>query len=362
MLNSNFIILLCCLSTVVTYSQTGYQSTSYTANTNNITGNRTVAIGLNTSTTSGNSVLIGSGAGMNSSPISSVCIGYFSGRNSTGGSNTFVGSGAGNLSVNSSDNVALGINSGSTMDGAERNLFLGTWSGSRNEGDDNVFLGNNAGYNNKGNENVFIGTQSGLGNSTGAKNVYIGGFSANINVGSRNIFIGDQAGKTAQNLSDRLIIENSDATIPLIYGDFANNKVGINTTNLINTIGGQNINNYSLYVEGGLLSDEVRVRTTWADYVFEEHYALQSIKELESYIDQNGHLPNCPSGKEVNEKGIEVGNITRIQQEKIEELTLYIIQQDKEIKHNTSMLEEQAKLIAELKNLLIKKVTTSEKD
>ena len=108
-------------------------------------------------------------------------------------------------------------------------------------------------------------------------------------------------------------------------------KVGVGTTNFPTTIGGANISAYKLFVKGGILTEEVRVRTGWADYVFDKNYNLKSLDQVEKYIAENGHLPNVPSAQTVAEEGIELGDIAKIQQEKIEELTLYLIQQKKEI-------------------------------
>jgi hypothetical protein len=92
---------------------------------------------------------------------------------------------------------------------------------------------------------------------------------------------------------------------------------------------------YKLFVQGGILTDEVRVKLsasgTWADYVFAKDYKLPSIKEVEAFIAKNNHLPNVPSAKQVQEEGINVAQMATIQQEKIEELMLYIIKQDKRI-------------------------------
>lgn len=108
-------------------------------------------------------------------------------------------------------------------------------------------------------------------------------------------------------------------------------KVGIGTENTPSTIGGANINAYKLYVKGGILTEEVRVRTGWADYVFADDYNLRPLAEVESFITANKHLPNVPSAKQVEEDGLSLGDISKIQQEKIEELTLYIIEQNKRI-------------------------------
>lgn len=92
--------------------------------------------------------------------------------------------------------------------------------------------------------------------------------------------------------------------------------------------------NYKLYVQGGILASEVRVSSInkWPDYVFSKNYQLRSLEEIENYINVNGHLPNMPSALAVKEKGVDISEMIRIQQEKIEELTIYIIEQNKRIK------------------------------
>lgn len=306
-------------------------STSYSANTNNITGQGTVTYGTGTSTNSVFSLYLGYEAGKNNQESSNAFIGYRAGKESTSSYSTFIGSSAGFESVNSSSNVMIGAFSGSFMDGAHSNLCMGVSAGGNNEGSNNLFLGYQSGQYNKGDNNIFVGSNVGRDNDTGNDNIYIGRSAANNTVGSRNVFIGNRSGQNVTAATDILFIENSTSLTPLIYGDFSSNKVGINTTNIITSIGGQNISNYSLFVEGGLLSDEVRVRTTWADYVFDDQYSLKSIPELDKYISENGHLPNCPTEREVEEQGLEIGDMTRLQQEKIEELTLYIIELEKRI-------------------------------
>lgn len=117
-------------------------------------------------------------------------------------------------------------------------------------------------------------------------------------------------------------------------------RVGIGTTNTPTTIGGADISAYRLFVKGGILTDELRVRTGWADYVFAEDYKLPTLAEVGQFIEENGHLPNVPSAAQVEEEGIELGEITRIQQEKIEELTLYLIEMQKELDELKARLDE----------------------
>ena len=125
-------------------------------------------------------------------------------------------------------------------------------------------------------------------------------------------------------------------------------KVSVGTSNMPTTIGGANISAYHLYVKGGILTEEVRVRTGWADYVFADDYNLKPLSEVESFIKENKHLPNVPSSKQVEKEGISLGNIAKIQQEKIEELTLYTIEQDKKIESQQKELEKENNLLKSL--------------
>lgn len=92
---------------------------------------------------------------------------------------------------------------------------------------------------------------------------------------------------------------------------------------------------YLLFVQQGILTEKVKVAvcttTNWADYVFDEKYKLKSLTSLESFIKINKHLPNVPSAEEVVKDGIDLATMDSKLLEKIEELTLYIIDQNKRI-------------------------------
>ena len=88
---------------------------------------------------------------------------------------------------------------------------------------------------------------------------------------------------------------------------------------------------YKLSVLGSIRSTEIVVETGWADYVFDDKYKLKSLDEVEKFIAQNKHLPNIPSAAEIEKNGLHLGDTQKRMMEKIEELTLYIIQQQKEI-------------------------------
>lgn len=137
------------------------------------------------------------------------------------------------------------------------------------------------------------------------------------------------------NIPNSLMI-GFNSTIPTVFvgsssGAGTTGRVGIGTTNTPTTIGSANISAYSLYVKGGILTEELRVRTGWADYVFLDDYKLTPLSEVAEFIEKNGHLPNVPSAAQVEEEGIEMGEITKVQQEKIEELTLYVIELQKQL-------------------------------
>ncbi len=88
---------------------------------------------------------------------------------------------------------------------------------------------------------------------------------------------------------------------------------------------------YKLSVLGNIRCTEAVVETGWADYVFEKNYQLPSLNDVEKFILQNKHLPNIPSAAEIEKNGLHLGDTQKRMMEKIEELTLYIIQQQKEI-------------------------------
>lgn len=80
---------------------------------------------------------------------------------------------------------------------------------------------------------------------------------------------------------------------------------------------------------------------TWADYVFDPAYQLMPLSEVETFVKQEKHLPNVPSEQELKADGADVMEMNRILMEKVEELTLYLIQQNK----NTEELKKQLEVL-----------------
>lgn len=261
----------------------------------------------------------------------------------SGSDNTFYGYQAGkdaNL-YNKAGNTFVGSRSGNFVNG-QANSSYGALSGEAIVGNGNSSFGYGAGANTRGDYNILLGLSSG-----------------EELQGSNNILIGNNIGGLGLNANNKLMIDNtSEFSPPLIWGDFANDQlkfngkvgIGYGFGNYPTTAGSINVSNYNMFVKGGILTEEVRVSLTgtWADYVFKKDYKLPTLQEVEKQIQEKGHLFNVPSAKQVKEDGIELGEMAKIQQEKIEELTLYLIQQNKEIE----LLKQKNKELEDLKILV----------
>lgn len=100
----------------------------------------------------------------------------------------------------------------------------------------------------------------------------------------------------------------------------------------------------NLAVNGNIKTKKIKVTLTdWPDYVFEKSYPLFPLPELVHYIQQNKHLPGIPSVDEVKENGLDVGDNQAALLKKIEELTLYIIEQDNQLQKQKVQIEKQDK-------------------
>lgn len=93
--------------------------------------------------------------------------------------------------------------------------------------------------------------------------------------------------------------------------------------------------NYRLFVKDGIRTEKVKVDISstagWADYVFDSDYKLLPLENVKKYIDENKHLPEVPNAKDVVENGVELKEMSVLLLKKVEELTLYIIDQNKRI-------------------------------
>lgn len=116
-------------------------------------------------------------------------------------------------------------------------------------------------------------------------------------------------------------------------------QVGIGITSAANLPDAE----YLLAVDGFILSEEIRVEMSeaWPDYVFEKDYELMPLEELEQSIATHQHLPGIPSAAEIADDGLVIGDMQRRMMEKIEELTLYVI----ELNKKNQKLEQEVELL-----------------
>ena len=94
-----------------------------------------------------------------------------------------------------------------------------------------------------------------------------------------------------------------------------------------------------LTVKGKIHAEEVKIDLSVPapDYVFKEGYKLMSLEDIQQFIKEHGHLPNIPSAKDMEENGVELGVMNMKLLEKIEELTLFILNQQREIEKNSGL-------------------------
>jgi len=99
------------------------------------------------------------------------------------------------------------------------------------------------------------------------------------------------------------------------------------------SIGTGNIDpSYSLAVKGNIHAQQVVVElANWPDYVFKKDYQLMPLAQVKSYVDQNHHLPDLPAAIDLQKDGLNLGEMNKLLTRKVEELTLYLIEKDKEI-------------------------------
>jgi hypothetical protein len=150
----------------------------------------------------------------------------------------------------------------------------------------------------------------------------------------------------SDNASDRLVV-GSGFGGKVVIGTHNYNLTSWGGDLLISPTGGNvaigtTIARERLSVNGKIRAHEIKVETAnWPDYVFKKEYSLTPLPEVEKYINTNGHLPEIPSALEVQKEGIALGELNNTLVKKIEELTLHLIEQQKQ-------LTEQGKLIKEL--------------
>jgi len=220
-----------------------------------------------------------------------------------------------------------------------------------NGNDDSYIVGRNAAFEKKfdirtdGNT-YFNGGNVGIGVSNPSAllevndNINNGWLSKMYNGGGDGLGLLIQSGYGgAQSSNTGTILQLEDGAGNLRMKVQSNGKVGIGT--------GDIPNGYKLAVNGRIIGEEVNVQLNgqWPDFVFKSDYSLPSLQEVEKHISQNRHLQNIPSEKQVKENGISLGEMDAKLLQKIEELMLYTIQQQKEIENLKKELQAEVNSI-----------------
>ena len=114
-------------------------------------------------------------------------------------------------------------------------------------------------------------------------------------------------------------------------------------------IGTTTTGNHKLAVEGSIGARKIKVEATgWSDFVFEKEYKLPTLTQVENHIKEKGHLKDIPSAEEVKREGFFLGEMDAKLLQKIEELTLYTIQQEKQLKKQSKSIEKLEALVEKL--------------
>lgn len=113
-------------------------------------------------------------------------------------------------------------------------------------------------------------------------------------------------------------------------------------------IGTTNPGSWKLAVNGNIRAKEIKVETGWSDFVFENDYNLPTLEEVEQHIQEKGHLKDIPSAEDVAQNGIFLGEMDAKLLQKIEELMLYTIAQEKELDEHRKKNKELEERLARL--------------
>ncbi len=187
--------------------------------------------------------------------------------------------------------------------------------------------------------NIGIGTNNPIGKLDVRGATFIG--TGDLVLGSNGSFIQIDQGSVSGNTYSQLrAFSNGGALTNNLILQNSGGNVGIGTTNPTDM----------LTVAGKIGAREIKVSTNaGADFVFEPGYELTDLKTLEKFVNTHKHLPEIPTAVEMVENGVNLGELNVKLLQKVEELTLHLIDKDKQLQNDASLIKNQQMQIDELK-------------
>jgi hypothetical protein len=218
------------------------------------------------STTGSSNTFVGASAGaQNTSGGTNTFVGRGAGAgNTTAWQNTFVGAHAGMGNVTGSNSVFVGMSAGVSNGAGHENTFVGCFAGIMNrDASDNTFVGARSGESNtSGYSNTYLGKEAGYVDSTGTGNTFVGKSAGMWTTsGSGNVFLGHEAGYDEMGSNKLYIANGRDAEDVLIYGDFADGRIGLGTLAPERQLHIKGVNPRIL-IEASSLSHEVKFKSS----------------------------------------------------------------------------------------------------
>ncbi|WPV01706.1 hypothetical protein SNE26_07970 [Mucilaginibacter sp. cycad4] len=193
--------------------------------------------------------------------------------------------------------------------------------------------------------NIVGGFQNGNGTETGGNAVGVGFLNEALGNWWKAAIVHERMGAygvgslkfLVNNSTDNSSVSLADTKMTILSSGF----VGIGTTTP----------REELSVNGSIRAKQIKVEiANWPDYVFKSSYKLRPLMEVQAFIGENGHLPEIPSSQEIAEKGLNLGEVNRILLQKIEELTLYLIEKDRQLDQQNKKLRSQERRIRKLEH------------